>query len=169
MGMVHRLAGARRNTGWQLAVAFAWLLGAAGCGASCAGEDQGAAQLAHARGRYEALLAEGRQPQDSAFDAVLAELDAVATHSKARAQAAALAVALRRARQVPAPPLPLAVPSAPGPTSLEARQAACARLAEQLGTVPMERRAELSAALQQCQRDVARLREAAHDGRDVSP
>jgi hypothetical protein len=75
-------------------------------------EDEGSKQLARAEARYAQLVEGGVPQQDPAWDAVLAEFEAVPRDSKARPEAERRMAALRQLRE-PLPRRPLRRPGEP--------------------------------------------------------
>jgi hypothetical protein len=96
--------------------------------------DEGAERIARARATWDTLVDKGERPESTAFDPVLAELDAVPAGSRHGDEARHLADTIRRARAAPVR-APLALRPLPGrrPPELEAQLAVCARLAQLAG------------------------------------
>lgn len=126
--------------------------------------DAGLEKYREARSRYEALVQQGNQPADPAFDEVLRLLDEVPASSNVREKADALRESLLHSRR-PIAPLPLATRREsvegddPRGTALRAE---CARLAEQLGQTPQDARAGVERQLARCKAALDKLEEERH-------
>jgi hypothetical protein len=126
--------------------------------------DKGPEQLRAADADYRALIDRKVSPRDSAWDSVIAALEAVPRDSKARPEAEQRLAALRDLRGA-LPPRPLATPGATGAgtDAADAKRAACEALARKLGQTPDEKAREpLKAALSQCRADLTRLEAHGH-------
>jgi hypothetical protein len=101
-------------------------------GSGC--RDEAAERYARATLRYEALLADHTPSHAPAFDQVLADLDAVPPGSRHGAEAKRLATAIRLSRgPMVRTPLALGPKGGDRHPALEAKLAACARLAQLAG------------------------------------
>jgi hypothetical protein len=115
------------RSGRALAIACVVLAGSA-----C--RDEGAERYAKATLAYESLLAEHAPARAPGFDQVLVDLDAVPPGSRHFAEAQRLATAIRLARgPTVRTPLALGAKNGERAPALEAKLAACARLAQLAG------------------------------------
>lgn len=107
--------------------------------------------------KYEALIVAKKPVHDSAYDAVLAQLDEIKTGDAApRAKQLAEAIrTLRKPKELP--PRPLAVVTADSDDPVEQKAQECARLAMAVGTAPFARRAEAMTKLAECRKEHERL------------
>nr|AYM54046.1 hypothetical protein [Pyxidicoccus fallax] len=128
------------------------------------GCDKGPEQLRDADAQYRALIERKVPPRDTAWDAVIAALDAVPKDSKARPEADRRLAAIRTLRG-DLPPRPLATPGATGAGASEAdrKRAACEALARKLGAAHDEKAREpVQKALAECHAELTRLEAHGH-------
>lgn len=130
-------------------------------------EDKGKAEYQAAYDRYQALVTEGRRPNDPAFDEVVKKLEAVPASSAASGKAKSLREAILRSRKRLAP-RPLAVPGARDggvaeDPKVQAKQQECVRLAQAIGTAKPEERDAAVKKLQACKVELIQLEEQGHE------